>query len=644
LVRDATKVLLTVPTHKGTAAISFAIAANGTLAQIASDPLMTILRSEEREILLPLNALDNIRAYDKQLAPPSGTVIGISRSTDDDTADRLRVQVGADDLEGLSKAKDGDFIRLGKTGSLSGVYPVEEVNNGTFTVTPATKLDNLGEWEKVETEDTGLVFDGLVTQYQQTADGKLRISAVNHGLEKGDYVQIIGDANYDGEYPILKLDTNTFTIQRVWDSAQAINIRLESRKRRGMTGTSATSDQFFRHVPDMRSQYGSLFPASYFRLKDAYALKAQIDEQDKLHQAYFNQFNAGLVDETSLDRQLNDSSRDGKPVGVDNEDRSGGESSSADKELDDKITAKEKEVDALKKAIPVDEKAVQKATDELETLKQERNKRQQAQEQKKGEKRQDAISQSHSDLSARANASESFAGWQKKMESLQIRAGKRNIVNTYVWDGDGGFHAEEQQFASTVEHTIGGSFELGFALGGELGFGVFGAKVECSAQAKVAMTQTMNKTEASSKGLELHVDLSGVESRNITDYKDRPILPGEKVDRYRFMSFYLEGSTRNWHDFFNTVGDPEWLASNDEEARALREAQSVAPNKVWRVLHRVTYVERPALMGFGRLSSSSDEAVDDIRALRDQLAELNTKVLTMQQELNEKLNQLLTRK
>jgi len=99
LVRDATKVLLTVPKHKGTAAISFAIAANGTLAQIASDPLMTILRSEEREILLPLNALDNIRAYDKQLAPPSGTVIGISRSTDDDTADRLRVQVGADDLE-----------------------------------------------------------------------------------------------------------------------------------------------------------------------------------------------------------------------------------------------------------------------------------------------------------------------------------------------------------------------------------------------------------------------------------------------------------------------------------------------------------------------------------------------------------------
>ena len=86
----------------------------------------------------------------------------------------------------------------------------------------------------------------------------------------------------------------------------------------------------------------------------------------------------------------------------------------------------------------------------------------------------------------------------------------------------------------------------------------------------------------------------------VTDYKDNPILPGEKVDRYRFMSFYLEPSTQHFQDFFNYVVDPEWLQSNDEEARALRQAQAGKPNKIWRVLHRVTYVERPALMGFGR--------------------------------------------
>ena len=110
------------------------------------------------------------------------------------------------------------------------------------------------------------------------------------------------------------------------------------------------------------------------------------------------------------------------------------------------------------------------------------------------------------------------------------------------------------------------------------------------------------------------------------------------------MSFFLENSTNYWHDFFNYVVDPEWLASNDEEARALREAKSVLPNKVWRVLHRVTYVERPALMGFGHQTVKSDEAADDIRALRDQVTELNGKLLALQKEINEKLDQLLTRK
>jgi hypothetical protein len=62
----------------------------------------------------------------------------------------------------------------------------------------------------------------------------------------------------------------------------------------------------------------------------------------------------------------------------------------------------------------------------------------------------------------------------------------------------------------------------------------------------------------------------------------------------------LELTTDHFHDFFNTVVDPEWLHGNDEEARALRQTMTGRANKVWRVLHRVTYVERPALMGFGR--------------------------------------------
>ena len=50
-------------------------------------------------------------------------------------------------------------------------------------------------------------------------------------------------------------------------------------------------------------------------------------------------------------------------------------------------------------------------------------------------------------------------------------------------------------------------------------------------------------------------------------------MPGEKVDRDRFMTFYLEPDTKHFTDFFRTVVDPEWLTSNDEEARALRQVQ-----------------------------------------------------------------------
>jgi hypothetical protein len=139
------------------------------------------------------------------------------------------------------------------------------------------------------------------------------------------------------------------------------------------------------------------------------------------------------------------------------------------------------------------------------------------------------------------------------------------------------------------------------ALGYEGNFDIFKVSVELTAQATVHLTQSVTKTESSSRGLSLEVDLSGVESRGITDHNDAPRLPGEKVNRYRFLSFFLEGSTDHFQDFFNTVVDPEWLHSNDEEARALRQTMAGWANQVWRVLHRVTYVKRPALMGFGRV-------------------------------------------
>jgi hypothetical protein len=187
---------------------------------------------------------------------------------------------------------------------------------------------------------------------------------------------------------------------------------------------------------------------------------------------------------------------------------------------------------------------------------------------------------------------------QKRMEALLRKVGKRNITNTYVWDGDGGFRAETQEFASTIEQTVGGSFNLDLAAGIAAEFKAFGFGFELEALGTFHMTQTMTKTETRSSGFRLNVDVS-CENRNITNHDDTPFFPGEKVDRYRFMSFYLEPKTEHFRHFFDVVVDPEWLRSNDEEARALRQIDQTQPNKTWRLFHRVTYVERPALMGFG---------------------------------------------
>jgi hypothetical protein len=356
-------------------------------------------------------------------------------------------------------------------------------------------------------------------------------------------------------------DVNTITF--MMNPAYTMNGSLD-----GMTGMQATSDRFFRHVPQMRNQYGSLYPASYYRLKEAYGLKQAIEQQDADREAYFCNFNSRLLDETSLNRE----------VGVD-----------APEEDNDE------QRQALKSRIQNSETLIQ--------------------------------------------ATSGLAKWQKKMEAIQLKAGKRNIVNTYVWDADGGLRTETQQFASTIEHTIGGSFTLEGAIGGTGGFKVMGAGAELTAQATFHLTQTMTKTESRSRGVALTVDLSGVERMGVTDYNDNPIAPGEKVDRYRFMSFYLEQNSQHFSDFFSEVVDPEWLQSNDEEARALRQVQSGKPNPAWRVMHRVTYVERPALMGFGQdlRKSTTNATPTDTKRLLDRLNDLENE----NEKLGSKLDRIL---
>ncbi|MEZ4988326.1 MAG: LamG-like jellyroll fold domain-containing protein [Saprospiraceae bacterium] len=413
----------------------------------------------------------------------------------------------------------------------------------------------------------------------------------------------------------LPLDINTITF--LINPTYTMNGSLD-----GMTGTKATSQRFFRQVPEMRAQYGSLYPASYFRLREAYDLKQQIEKEDKRRAAYFDNFNSRLVDETSLDRNVNNSEFDPGNISVQQDvdlPAPAAETEGTDTKENDYAFAETNKKDMKKKA-----------GDQAKQVEAE------------GKKRRQEIDARIAGQDQKANASYQLARWQKKMEDLQIRASKRNIVNTYVWDADGGLRTESQQFSNIVEHTIGGSVDMNANLGFQVEASVIGISVGLTALATVSLNQTLTKTSIDSKGFALNVDLSGVESTGITDYNDTPLLPGEKVDRYRFMSFYLEGNTNHFHDFFNDVVDPEWLASNSEEARALRQTQQGPANPAWRILHRVTYVERPALKGFGQDQRASIRPIqrptDPQEELLARLKSLEKQAL-QEQDGNEALRQ-----
>lgn len=394
--------------------------------------------------------------------------------------------------------------------------------------------------------------------------------------------------------PVEDIPPDVNTITFLMNPAYVMNGSLD-----GLVGSSAANEEFYGHVPEMRAQYGSLYPASYFRLMEAYNLKQQIEKADKERLSYFENFNSSRVDEASLAQQAGDGT------------------------VVEAVTLNEgaESIDASG-----EESTEEKNQAQLDQLQTEGNAKL-GDLQKQGQKRKQDINSRIDDTQQRTHALESFAGWQKNMENILVRSGKRNIVNTYVWDADGGLRVEEQSFANTSEHTIGGSFSMSGSLGAKMNLSVFKVGVELNAMATTNLTQTMTKTQATSKGMELNVDLSGIEILGITDENDVPFQPGEKVDRFRLMSFYLENSTDNYLDFFKYVVDPEWLASNDEEARALRQVQSGRPNKTWRVLHRVTYVERPTLMGFGRDLRSLAEIASYAQARMAWLIPANATVL-----------------
>jgi hypothetical protein len=180
---------------------------------------------------------------------------------------------------------------------------------------------------------------------------------------------------------------------------------------------------------------------------------------------------------------------------------------------------------------------------------------------------------------------------------------KRSMVNTYVWTAAGGFYAEEEQFSSVMQESLGGSYNLvqGDGLVSDTSLSVFGVGFFVTSDTlwgsslNVAVTQ--QRETSAQFGMQVSVDCDGTLER-WDDQRNKYVpIPG-KVDAYRFMSFYLAPGRENFDAFFERVVDQDWLNGRgayagifDPNAQAMR-AVRFRTNEVWRVMHRVTYVSR----------------------------------------------------
>jgi hypothetical protein len=211
-------------------------------------------------------------------------------------------------------------------------------------------------------------------------------------------------------------------------------------------------------------------------------------------------------------------------------------------------------------------------------------------------------------------------GWDTSLNSVQAVASQdfsstpadpvalatpvQGLVNRYVWTADGGFHAEEQRTGATSTRSYMGNV----ARGGGGGFhadGEYFLKVGLAWSFDIMATHRVDvqvsKESSSQQTLSLEVLVEGdaflraFDPLAPADYGGgqgayRPGAAPGKVKTYRFMTFYLPPSTSN-SAHFQSIVDPVWLRlSNDANARALRQLD--ASSATWRVLHRVTYVER----------------------------------------------------
>jgi len=202
-----------------------------------------------------------------------------------------------------------------------------------------------------------------------------------------------------------------------------------------------------------------------------------------------------------------------------------------------------------------------------------------------------------------AKSAQEWAEKRRTNEEIQNLVSKRNIVNKYVWHADGGLYKEQEQVMLTRSESFGGHYNLsinsGYKFSGLFENKIHGAVIDASVLFGGHINSMVTKHHESSKGFELDVrlgvedflhgylphggDMANMDSKK--SWTEAP-LPG-KVSRYQFMSFYLAPSEENFQHFVNTVVKRD----SDSPLRWLSSIENLK-NPVWRIMHRVTHVDR----------------------------------------------------
>jgi large repetitive protein len=216
---------------------------------------------------------------------------------------------------------------------------------------------------------------------------------------------------------------------------------------------------------------------------------------------------------------------------------------------------------------------------------------------------------------------------------------KRSLINTYVWTSAGGLHTEQSELSDTYSESYSGasSWEMSngleFDLASAAVVGLYG-EFDALFGSSVEVVSIRSKESETGFGLDVDFETDRYLKRPVTDGDGQPTgyteqdAPG-KVTGYRFASFFIPSSERNFDTFSHAVIDQNWLrGSEDPGAAALRTATTSA-NGAWRVLHRVSYVSRvppplqpaPAATAAPAVTPPANEASNTVltRLIEDQI-------------------------